>query len=206
MKHLFITCLVLFSLAATAQKSSKNSSDLNRFRIGLIMGTPNTIGGNVEYLSPLLKDRISFYFNYSGLSGLPFFTDDFDNDVQYLEAGANIYLRSTGSGFYASLGYGNLDIHSVYENAFSYEGEQFEGLAEGDFDVNTFNVKIGYKIGRKFYFRTELGYGFGNVPEEILITGTINGEEVIGYTDVPKVPGITDSGYLLFNIGVGFSF
>ncbi len=99
-----------------------------------------------------------------------------------------------------------LDIHSIYENAFTLEGEKFESKAEGDLDVNTFNVKIGFKAGNKFYFRTELGYGFGSIPQEILVTGTINDTPVQGIKEVPDVPGISENGYPLFNIGVGFSF
>ena len=60
--------------------------------------------------------------------------------------------------------------------------------------------------GNKFYFRTELGYGFGNIPQEILVTGTINDTPVQGIKEVPDVPGISENGYPLFNIGVGFSF
>lgn len=203
MKSLFFTCALLFSLIVLAQKSSKSNSDLNRFRIGIIIGTPNSLGGNAEYLSPLFKDRVAVFFNYSGLS---FFVDDFDNDVNYMEIGSNIYLKTTGSGLYGSLGYGKLDIHSIYENAFTLEGEKFESKAEGDLDVNTFNVKIGFKAGNKFYFRTELGYGFGSIPQEILVTGTINDTPVQGIKEVPDVPGISENGYPLFNIGVGFSF
>jgi len=166
MKSLFFTFALLFSLIATAQKSSKSNSDLNRFRIGIIIGTPNSLGGNAEYLSPLFKDRVAVFFNYSGLS---FFVDDFDNDVNYMEIGSNIYLKTTGSGLYGSLGYGKLDIHSIYENAFTLEGEKFESKAEGDLDVNTFNVKIGFKAGNKFYFRTELGYGFGIFLKKFLL-------------------------------------
>jgi len=188
---------------AIAQKSSKNNSDLNRFRIGLIIGTPNSLGGNAEYLSPLFNDRVAVFFNYSGLS---FFASDFDNDVNYIEAGSNIYLKSTGRGLYGSLGYGKLKVHSTYEDAITFEGEEIEGKAEGDFNVNTFNVKIGFKAGNKFYFRTELGYGFGSIPQQVIVTGTINDLPVQGTKEVPDIPGISENGYPLFNIGAGFSF
>ena len=36
------------------------------------------------------------------------------------------------------------------------------------------NVKIGAKLGRKFFFRTEVGYSFGDIPKEIFVEGDLS--------------------------------
>jgi len=203
MKKLLFVLFFVSSIALFSQSGSNHSSELNKFRIGLKVGTPNTLGGNIEYVSPLFKNRVAVFFDYSGYS---LYLDNSDNNFNYIEAGINIYLRTNGKGFYASLGYGKLDLKSIYEDAFTYENEEFEGEAEGKLDVNTFNTKIGYLIGSKFYFRTELGYGFGEIPQEVIINGNVNGIPAQGTKEIPDIPGISKNGYLLFNIGFGLSF
>ena len=203
MKQLLFTLFFVSCIALYSQSDSNDSYELNKFRIGIKIGTPNTLGGNIEYVTPLLKNRVAAFFDYSGFL---FYINDSDNKFNYIEAGINIYLRTDGKGFYGSFGYGKLDLKSIYEDAFTYEGEEFEGQAEGKLDVNTFNTKIGYIVGNKFYFRTELGFGFGEIPEEVIINGTVNGIPAQGTKEIPDIPGITENGYLLFNLGFGFSF
>jgi len=203
MKKLLFVLLFLSSIALYSQSDSKDNSELKKFRIGLKIGTPNTLSGNIEYVSPLLKNRVAAFFDYSGYS---LYIDDSNNKFNYVEAGINIYLRTDGKGFYASLSYGKLDVKSYYEDALTFDKIAFEGEAEGKLDVNTFNTKIGYLIGNKFYFRTEIGYGFGKIPQEVIIHGNINQLPVQGTKEIPDIPGISENGYPLFNIGFGFSF
>ena len=69
--------------------------------------------------------------------------------------------------------------------------------------LNTINTKLGLKVGRVFYFRLEVGYSFGDIPEFI----TVNGPNNLSATEeIPEIPGITSSGLPLFNIGFGFGF
>lgn len=60
------------------------------------------------------------------------------------------------------------------------------------------------KLGRVFYFRAEVGYGFGKIPERILVESTESNKTK--FEDIPKIPGLGKSGALIFNIGIGFSF
>lgn len=181
-----------------------NDRDVNPFRIGIKIGTPNAIGGAAEWLTPLFDNRFALFFDYSGINVSS--EDDVEANFKYAEFGSNIYFNNTGKGLYAGIGYGKMDFKGTYTDAVSVGGELFEGDAHGRLDVDTFNVKLGAKLGNKFYFRTELGYGFGSIPDEIVITGTVNGETRTGVEEIPDVPGISENGYPLFNIGFGFAF
>ena len=69
-------------------------------------------------------------------------------------------------------------------------------------------MKLGAKLGKKFYFRIEAGYGFGDIPQEIEVTGTEQGTGITqtDYVEIPDIPGISESGMIVANIGLGFSF
>lgn len=203
MKKILLPLLLLCASIAIAQEETTDK-DVNPIRIGLKIGTPNAVGGSAEWVTPLFDDRFALFFDYSGIN--VDIDDEGTADFKYAEFGTNIYFNNTGKGLYASLGYGKMDFKGSYTDAVTFEGELFEGEAHGRLDVDTFNVKLGAKLGNKFYFRTELGYGFGSIPEEILITGTVNGITETGVEEIPDVPGISENGYPLFNIGFGFAF
>jgi hypothetical protein len=200
MKKSSLICMLLISSLTFSQTDESNSVDDNikSLRIGLKLGVPNGIGGNLEYVTPLFGQRLALYGDYSGLSAD---IDDVDTSLNYFEIGTNIYFTADkGSGFYASLSYGSLSIDGSYSEAETIDGQPFTGEAEGDFDVSSFNAKLGFKVGRGFYFRTELGYGFGEVPQEINITGNVNGIPETGVEEIPDIPGVGESGYLMFNL------
>lgn len=205
MKKVLVPLLLLISTITFAQEQENTTTDkdVNPFRIGLKIGTPNAIGGSAEWVTPLFDDRFALFFDYSGINVN---ADDVKADFKYSEIGANIYFKNTGKGLYASLGYAKMDFQGTYSDAITFQGEQFTGDAYGRLDVDTFNVKLGAKLGNTFYFRTELGYGFGSIPEEVEITGNVNGEAMNGVEEIPDVPGISENGYPLFNIGFGFAF
>ncbi len=205
MKKILLTLLLLSASFSHAQEQDDTiDKDVNPFRIGLKIGTPNAVGGSAEWVTPLFDDRFALFFDYSGIN--VDIDDEGSADFKYSEMGANIYFKNTGKGLYAGIGYGKMDFKGTYSDAVTYGGELFTGNAEGELNVDTFNVKLGAKLGNKFYFRTELGYGFGTIPEEIEITGTVNGVTETGVEEIPDVPGISENGYPLFNIGFGFAF
>ena len=201
MKKISIILLLLFCTITFAQEKK----DIKPLRIGLKIGTPNILGGNLEFVTPLLNNRIAFFADYSG------FTINEDNSkiaLKYFEAGTNIYFKSNGKGLYSTLSYGNLDLDGNYSDAETINGTQYDGKAEGSISVSTLNAKLGAKLGNKFYFRIEAGYGFGDIPELIEITGTetSTGTTQTDYVEVPSdIPGLNENGYLLFNIGFGIS-
>lgn len=189
------------------QPKSKKEKKILPIRIGLKLGTPNGIGGNLEYVTPLLQHRIAVYGDYSVLNAE---VEDADNNFKYYEFGTNIYFsKNKGRGLYGSFGYGVLNINSTGGDYETDDGDTITN-SKADFNVETLNVKLGLKLGRRVYFRTELGYGFGEIPQEIIVTGTINdtpAQEVVDISeDISEIPGISENGYLIFNIGFGIGF
>lgn len=201
MKKLILTSLLIaFSALTFAQGPG---DDVRRFRIGVKAGVPNIVGGNAEYVLPILGNRIAPYVDYSAFS---LEVDEVDTSTNFFEIGSNVYFNTQGTGLYASLSYGKFNLEGTYTDAETIDGELFEGEARGEIDISTFNLKLGAKLGRKFYFRAEVGYGFGEIPQEVVIRGTVNGQPQEGREEIPEVPGIGDNGLLVANLGFGFAF
>src|SRR5690554_7095504 len=186
----------LYSLSETGQHSS-----IKPLRIGLRIGVPNLITGNIEYVTPLFDNRVAVTVDYLGISRS--FTDGifrFDN----FEAGANFYFKNNGKGLYGSITYLSFRSGVGFED---YEfSEDFRSDGRADFDFDSFNIKLGAKLGNTIYFRVELGYGIGNIPDHVTVVGTVDNREVRAREDIPDVFGVSTSGTLVFNIGFGVAF
>ncbi|MFT5892763.1 MAG: hypothetical protein ACI9Y7_002876 [Dokdonia sp.] len=207
-KRILSIVIALASLAIgygqeTEDTSSKDDRPIPRFRIGVKVGVPNIVGGGIEYVTPLFNNRIAPFIDYSSFN---VDVDESENAINFFEIGSNIYFGDKGKGLYASLSYSRFDAESSIEGAETINGELFTGFADGEIEISTFNVKLGAKLGRKFYFRIEAGYGFGDIPKEIVVTGVVNGVAGVGIEEIPDIPGVGDSGLLIANIGFGFSF
>lgn len=207
-KFSLLFCMLLICSFAFSQKQEEEKEpkkkNVKPFRIGVKAGIPNGIGGYIEFVTPLLNHRIALFGDYSGFSAD---IDDVGTKLQYFELGTNIYLfGGKGSGVYGALSYGNLSVDGTFSDSQTIGGEDFTGNAEGSFDVETLNVKAGLKVGKRFYFRTELGYGFGDVPQVIVINGNVDGVPAVGVEEIPDIPGMSESGYVIFNIGFGIGF
>jgi hypothetical protein len=203
MKKYYVIILMLCTSVVYSQNDNSQSNDINPLRIGVKIGTPNILGANLEFVLPAFNNHLAIFGDYSGFSTD---IDDVDTNLKYIEFGANLYFKETGKGFYGSLSYGKLDLEGSYTDAQTLGGEYFTGEAYGELEVSTVNVKLGVKLGKAFYFRSEIGYGFGDIPQEIEITGNVNGTPDTGMEEIPDVPGIGESGYALFNFGIGVSF
>ncbi len=170
-------------------------------RLGLKFGLPNIATINLEYLTPLFDNRVAVYGDFM------YFEKGFTEgllDFRTFAIGTNIYFNNKGKGFYGGLGYTNLHAGFGYENYFDeYDfNESKDGYA--NVKMNTFNVKLGFKVGRTVYFRTEIGYAFGSLPKTVEINSV---DYVISeYGELPDIPLVFDSGVLLFNIGFGVGF
>ena len=201
MKNFYIILILLFSTITFAQEKK----EINPIRIGLKIGTPNILGGNLEFVTPILNNRIALFMDYSGFT---IKEDESKIALKYFEAGTNIYFKNTGKGLYSSLSFGKLNLDGNYTDAETINGTLYDGKAEGSISVSTLNAKLGAKLGHKFYFRIEAGYGFGDIPQQIEITGTETGTGTTktDYVEVPSdIPGLNEKGYLLFNMGLGIS-
>jgi len=213
MKPIYFCFLVLFSTLLLAQGNTMTDSlnqefqieKVKRFSLGAKLGIPNVIGGSAEVVLPFFHNRLAPYLDYNNFS---FNLDKTaDLSLSYIEYGANFYLKDQGKGFYVGLGNAKMktDLH-YNELVFNGNGMTITDSAKVDFDLDTFNVKMGIKSGGTFYFRFELGFGIGTVPDAVKFTAVSNGITEEFTKDVPAIPGITSNGILIGNVGFGFSF
>ncbi len=196
-KMLLSFVAVLFIVNSQAQNKERS---IKPFRLGVKVGIPNIVGGNAEFV--FLK-RIGAYADYSTYSGT---FSGVDVSFNHFEFGGNIYFHPTGKGFYGSFSFSSFSLDGTYANAQTVGGINFTDTATGGLTINTINAKLGLKLGRTFYFRTEAGYGFGNIPKTIEITGIAAGVTQTGVENIPNIPGISSSGLFIFNIGFGIGF
>ncbi len=196
--------VVLTLLLCTTIQAQDKKKSIKPFRIGVKIGIPNIIGGNAELV---FFKRLAAYVDYSSYSGT---FSDVDVSFNHFEIGGNIYFNPTGKGFYGSFSYSSFSLDGSYADAQTDSGITFTGQATGGVTINTINAKLGLKLGRSFYFRTEVGYGFGTIPDTITVTGTVTGGGVTttetGTETIPDIPGLSSSGMIIFNIGFGIGF
>jgi len=206
MKKISLIFILLISSIIYSQEKDKKNSNINPLRIGIKIGVPNIVGGDLEYVTPLLNNRIALFVDYSGFKINP--DNDTEAKIKHLEFGTNIYFNNKGRGFYATVSYSKLNLGGSYTNPETVNGTIYNGVASGDVDINTTNIKLGVKLGKKFYFRIEAGYGFGDIPQVIEVTGTESGTGTTktDIVKIPDVPGISENGLFIGNIGFGISF
>lgn len=125
--------------------------------------------------------------------------------MRYFDGGLNIYLKNNGDGFYSSLGYGHMYIDAYLSEAIDIGGEELTDVY-GEFKANTLNLKLGFKTKGLLFFRGEVGYGFGEIPKSVSVEAAINNIRQTTVIERPYYPGMSDTGYALATIGVGFAF
>ena len=196
---LVISLFIIVPFVSLAQSEKSGKPDINPFRIGFKVGFPDGIALGVEYVTPLLGNRIAPYADYGMI-----IVDDVD--ANYFEIGSNIYFRKTGQGGYVSAGYGNLNAKVSNLEGETEDGREYtNGVAEEQ--ISSFNLKLGGKWGKKLYFRFEIGYALGELPQEIVIIGEVDGQPepiILSYDEVFDY--ISGQGYPLLNLGLGYSF
>ncbi|MCH9660220.1 MAG: hypothetical protein K0U54_04830 [Bacteroidetes bacterium] len=168
-------------------------------RIGLKVGLPSVYSINLEYVTPLLDQRVAFALDYLPIG---YSNEDLSLKLRNFEIGSNVYLNDTGKGLYGAISYFKFNT-SADVNDVDFDNGTF-GPGETSLKFGTFNVKLGAKLGRTFYFRIEVGYGFGKLPSELVITST----EGIGTTTEPieDISVLGKSGLPVFNFGFGIGF
>ncbi len=187
-------------------------SNLKRFSFGIKMGIPNVIGLSTEAILPIFKNKVSPYFDYSSFKLNP---DETSIDLNYTDYGINIYINSKGNGLYASLGSGNLSSLILFEEIELTDENGNKGLGNAQIkeNINTFNVKLGIKSNSKIFFRLEVGYGIGRIPNNLNLTGNFGYEKDgmfynskgSSIESFPTVPGIGKKGIIIGNFGFGIS-
>ena len=129
---------------------------------------------------------------------------------------ACIYFGNQGEGVYFGIGLGTLNTDIVFKDlTFEEDGNQGTGEGKASSKISTTNLKLGIKTGGKVYFRLELGYGIGSIPNSIEVTGEFTYEDSNGLTqtdsgteteEFPPIPGVSSGGVLVGNFGFGISF
>jgi len=194
LKIIFIAMTVVLSGTVFAQEKP--------FRIGVKIGYPNIIGGNIEYVAPLFNKRFAPTIEYSSINADQFI-DPHKGKFNYFQAGLNYYFLKEGTGLYGNLSYGILNAKLTINDIQSDSGSQSGGSAQASISNNSMNIKVGAKWGKGFYFRPEVGYSFTHIDKTLVVD--------VSYPDGSKetqnetLPSILTQG-LLFNIGFGMSF
>ena len=220
MKKLLLTILMVFSAIGFAQEADQQEETLDslapgikRFSVGLKIGVPNIAGLSLEGVTPLLDNRVAPFFDYSSFNVNP---DEVEVGLSYTEFGTNIYFGNKGKGVYAGIGFGTLSTDLTFTDIVLSDNNENSGSGEATISpsINTTNIKLGIKTGGRFYFRLELGYGFGDIPDTIDVSGnfsyTENGQTITGNgtttEEFPTIPGVGTSGVIVGNFGFGLSF
>jgi hypothetical protein len=196
---LILFCITGFAQEVTVTQTTESSESIKPLRIGTKLGVPSLITLNAEYVTPLLDERVAATLDFMSLSKT---VDDVTIKYNNFEFGANVYLQETGKGLYASLTYLSFKSTGTFEDVDYDDGSFGPGTAKIDF--STVNFKVGAKLGRVFYFRAELGYGFGKIPETVVVKSS--NSVATAEEDIPSIPGMGSSGTVIFNIGFGFGF
>lgn len=186
---------------------------VKRVSLGIKLGIPNIAGISLEGITPILGNRVAPFFDYSFF---PVNSDETDIDLKYSEFGSNFYFGDQGMGVYFGIGFGALNTDIVFKDVtFEEDGNQGSGEGKISYNVNTTNLKLGIKTGGKVYFRLELGYGIGSIPDTLEVEGTFTYEDSNGVTqtdngteteEFPPIPGVSSGGVLVGNFGFGISF
>ena len=125
-------------------------------------------------------------------------------------------MEIKGREFILELALGTLNTDIVFKDlTFEEDGNQGTGVGKASSKISTKNLKLGIKTGGKIYFRLELGYGIGSIPNSVEVTGEFTYEDSDGLTqiesgteteDLPPIPGVSSDGVLVGNFGFGISF
>jgi hypothetical protein len=127
--------------------------------------------------------------------------------LNYSEYGINFYFGNSGKGLYASAGMAQLSTEFTFNNlTFEENGVSQKGSASAGLDLNTLNLKLGFKTGGFIFLRVEAGYGMGTIPDRLNFTATSGGITESFSEEIPAIPGLNANGLLIGNIGIGLSF
>ena len=162
------------------------------------------IGGAVQYTLPVLNNHISPYINFSG------YDIEIDNtqiNLNYSEYGLKLYFSDKAKGLYAGIG------ASSFKSSLAYKDVSLSGGLSGDgsvdLNIDTTILKLGIKTGGRIYLRLEMGYGLGDLPTQVTFVASENSNPSYTETtteDIPDIPGISETGLIIGNIGFGLSF
>lgn len=205
------------------RETAKKERKVRPIRIGAKIGFPNLVGGNLEYVTPLLNKKLAIYGDFSSIKSDWLEPgeeeEDYYNDTEqtkfdfrYLEGGLNYYFFKPGRGLYGGVSYGAINFKGTKYGLASndeFDTSGKEGVGSIDMTHSSFNLKLGAKLGGLFYFRPEVGYSFSSLPNHVTTTvvfedGTREVQDI--GLDIEDGPWEILYNGLIANIGIGFAF
>ena len=209
-KNFLITYLFLLSIftsfaqTESSKEENKDSLKVKHFSIGLKLGFPNLASGSAELTLPILNNHFAPYIDYSKI---PLNFESVETTIAYTEFGINYYFNKKANGFFLGIGKGSLSTDVTFTNLLFSSGLQsLIGSGSTELNLDTTNFKLGVKTSGTVFFRFELGYGLGKIPDSLNFIATLNGIPESFTESIPPIPGLGTSGILIGNIGFGFSF
>ena len=186
------------------QESTKFDDEIKRLSIGFKVGIPNIASLGLQYTLPLLNNHLAPFIEYSSYS---YDDTEVEGNLNFSEFGASYFFNESGKGLYVGLGLSSLKLDVSYNNISLDFGKTGSGSTE--IALNTTNLKLGLKTGGRIYLRLEMGYGLGDLPTQVTFVASENSNPSYTETtteDIPDIPGISESGLIIGNIGFGLSF
>jgi hypothetical protein len=178
--------------------------DIKRVSASLKFGFPYMAVVGAQYTLPFFDNHFAPYFDYSQYS-----YEDYNKEAEFRfsEWGISYFIKEKGKGLYVGVSHSNLSYNANFMNITLKNGSR--GSGNGEVDLRTTNLRLGLKTGGIFYFRIEMGYGFGNLPKAVTFRATDNSDPnhtELASEDIPGINGVSESGMLVGNIGFGIAF
>mgnify|MGYP001380395553 FL=1 len=205
-----IILLMTFPIIGFSQFYKEKKSDIDednspkRFSVGVKFGLPYMAVLSAQYTLPFFNNHFAPYFDYSQYS---YEKNNEDAQFSFSEFGISYFFNQIGKGLYAGLSYSNLSYDVKFTDVTLENGSK--GYGSEKIDMRTTNLRVGLKTGGTFYFRIEMGYGFGDIPKKLSFKAIDNFDprySQIVTKEIPKISGTSEKEMLIGNIGVGISF
>ena len=186
------------------QESTKFDNEIKRLSIGFKVGIPNIASLGLQYNLPIFNNHLAPFIEYSSYS---YDDAEVEGNLNFSEFGASYFFNESGKGLYLGVGLSSLKLDVLYNNISLDFGKTGSGSTE--IALNTTNLKLGLKTGGRIYLRLEIGYGIGDLPTQVTFVASENSNPSYTETtteDIPDIPGISETGLIIGNIGFGLSF
>ena len=186
------------------QESTKFDDEIKRLSIGFKVGIPNIASLGLQYNLPIFNNHLAPFIEYSSYS---YDDAEVEGNLNFSEFGASYFFNESGKGLYVGVGLSSLKLDVLYNNISLDFGKTGSGSTE--IALNTTNLKLGLKTGGRIYLRLEMGYGLGDLPTQVTFVASENSNPSYTETtteDIPDIPGISENGLIIGNIGFGLSF
>jgi len=186
------------------QESTKFDDEIKRLSIGFKVGIPNIASLGLQYNLPIFNNHLAPFIEYSSYS---YDDAEVEGNLNFSEFGASYFFNESGKGLYLGVGLSSLKLDVLYNNISLDFGKTGSGSTE--IALNTTNLKLGLKTGGRIFLRLEMGYGLGDLPTQVTFVASENSNPSYTETtteDIPDIPGISENGLIIGNIGFGLSF